>query len=338
MAVNRRVKGLKKIAIVLMSMGTETASKMLKQYFSEDEIEKISYEISQTTTVSDNLRREVVTEFLELLEAQQFMLNGGIKYARELLEKTVGPQRAKEILNRLMEVNKKMPFSMMRKVDPKRLASLIADEHPQTIALILGYLDPTQASVVMSALPDEMKPDIARRIALLEQVSPEVVDEVERILERKISALYKTDYKQAGGITALVDILNRVDRGTEKNILSRLEDQDGVLVEEIRQKLIVFEDILTLDDVSIQRVLREVNQNELALALKASNENVKKRIYNNLSQRVSDMLKEEIDYMGPVRIKEVEEAQQKIVNVLRSLEEAGEIVMLRGDDENAIVI
>ncbi|MGI6711715.1 MAG: flagellar motor switch protein FliG [Bacillota bacterium] len=338
MAVNRRVKGLKKIAIVLMSLGTETASKMLKQYFSEDEIEKISYEISQTRTVSDNLRSEVVTEFLELLEAQQFMLNGGIKYARELLEKTVGPQRAKEILNRLMEVNKKMPFSMMRKVDPKRLASLIADEHPQTIALILGYLDPTQASVVMSSLPDEMKPDIARRIALLEQVSPEVVDEVERILERKISALYKTDYKQAGGITALVDILNRVDRGTEKNILSRLEDQDGVLVEEIRQKLIVFEDILTLDDVSIQRVLREVNQNELALALKASNENVKKRIFNNLSQRVRDMLREEIDYMGPVRIKEVEEAQQKIVNVLRRLEEAGEIVMLRGNDENAIVI
>jgi len=332
MAINPKVKGVRKIAVVLMAMGAETSSRLLKQFFNEDEIEKITFEISQMANVSESVRHQIMKEFLELAEAQKFMLNGGIKYARELLDKTVGPQRAKEILNRLMEVNKKIPFAALRKVDPKRLVSLISDEHPQTVALILGYLDPTQASVVMAALPDDMKADIAKRIALLEQVSPEVVDEVEKILERKLSNIYSSDYKKAGGITALVDILNRVDRTTERYILNELENQDSDLVEEIRQRLIVFEDIISLDDVSIQRILKDVDYKDLALALKAANDAVAKRIYNNLSQRIREMIKAEIEFMGPVRVKEVEEAQQKIVKILRNLEEAGEIVMARGGE------
>lgn len=332
MGINPKVKGVKKIAVVLMAMGAETSSRLLKQYFNEDEIEKITFEISQIANVSENVRQQIMGEFLELAEAQKFMLNGGIKYARELLERTVGTQRAKEILNRLMEVNKKIPFSALRKVDSKRLASLISDEHPQTVALILGYLDPTQASVVMAALPDDMKADIAKRIALLEQVSPEVVDEVERILERKLSNIYQSDYKKAGGITALVDILNRVDRTTERYILDQLENNDKDLAEEVRQRLIVFEDITSLDNISIQRILKDVDYKDLALALKAANDAVTKRIYSNLSQRIKEIIKAEIEFMGPVRVKEVEEAQQKIVKILRNLEEAGEIVMGRGGE------
>lgn len=338
MAINLKVKGVRKIAVVLMAMGAETSSRLLKQFFNEDEIEKITYEISQMANVSENVRHQIMKEFLELAEAQKFMLNGGIKYARELLDKTVGTQRAKEILNRLMEINKKIPFAALRKVDPKRLVSIIADEHPQTVALILGYLDPTQASVVMAALPDDMKADIAKRIALLEQVSPEVVDEVEKILERKLSNIYQSDYKKAGGITALVDILNRVDRTTERYILNELESQDSDLVEEIRQRLIVFEDIISLDDVSIQRILKDVDYKDLALALKAANDAVAKRIYNNLSQRIKEMIKAEIEFMGPVRVKEVEEAQQKIVKILRNLEEAGEIVMGRGGEGEELFV
>ncbi|ATW25665.1 flagellar motor switch protein FliG [Candidatus Formimonas warabiya] len=333
-----KVAGVRKIAVVLMAMGAEASSRLLKQYFNEDEIEKITFEISRIANVSENMRHQIMNEFLELAEAQRFMLNGGIKYARELLEKTVGGQRAKEILNRLMEVNKKVPFGALKKVDPKRLVSLISDEHPQTVALILGYLDPTQASVVMSALPDDMKADIAKRIALLEQVSPEVVDEVETVIERKLSNIYQSDYKKAGGITALVDILNRVDRGTERYILNELENQDSDLVEEIRQRLIVFEDIITLDDLSIQRVLKDVDYKDLALALKAANDSVAKRIYNNLSQRIREMIKAEIEFMGPVRVKEVEEAQQKIVKIIRNLEEAGEIVIARGGEGEELFV
>ncbi|MEL7564677.1 MAG: flagellar motor switch protein FliG [Dehalobacterium sp.] len=338
MAINPKNNGVRKIAVVLMAMGAETSSRLLKQFFNEDEIERISFEISRISNVPEDVRHQIMTEFLELAEAQKFMLNGGIKYARELLDKTVGSQRAKEILNRLMEVNKKSPFHSLKKVDPKHLLSLISDEHPQTIALIMGYLDPAQASVVMAALPDEMKVDIARRIALLEQVSPEVVDEVEKILERKLSTIYQSDYKKAGGITALVDILNRVDRATERYILNELENQDSDLVEEIRGRLTVFEDITSLDDLSIQRILKDVDYKDLALALKAANEAVSKRIYNNLSQRIREMIKAEIEFMGPVRVKEVEEAQQKVVKIIRNLEEAGEIVMSRGGEGEELFV
>jgi len=338
MGARPQINGIQKIAVFLLAIGSELSAKILKQYFSEDDIERISFQISQTRDVSEEVREEVLKEFWELTQAQQYLLNGGVKYAKELLEKTVGAQRTKEILTRLMAVNKKVPFSALRKIDSKQLVSLIVDEHPQTIALILGYLDPPQASAIMSSLPDDRKVDVAKRIALMEQVSPEVVDEVERILEKKAATLYQSEYKKAGGVPGLADILNRVDRGTEKFILTQLEIEDGDLAEEIRQCLFTFEDLVLLDDLAVQRVLKEIDTKDLALALKTANEAVTKRIFQNLSQRLQEMIKAEIEFMGPVRIKEVEEAQQKIVKIIKTLEEAGEIVISRGGNGEDIFV
>lgn len=338
MANKTKLSGVQKIAVFMLALGIDGSSKLLKQYFTEDEIERISFEITQMARITESMRKEVIEEFLELAEAQRYMLNGGVKYAKELLDKTVGAQRAKEILHRLVEVNKQIPFSSLRKVDPKRLVSLISDEHPQTIALILSYLEPTQASVVLSNMTDEMKVDVVKRLATMEKAAPEVVDEIDRILTRKVATISDIDYKETGGIDTLVNILNRVDRGTEKNILTELGHHNSALVEAIRQRLFVFEDITVLDDMSLRRVLREIEQKDLALALKGANEGLTKRIFGNLSQRVGEMLKEEIEYMGPVRLKEVEEAQQKIVQVIRKLEEAGEITISRGEEQDAILV
>lgn len=338
MVVNYKITGIQKIAVLILAMGSDVSAKILKQYFTEEEIEKIYLQVAQIEAVPENVREEVLKEFWELAEAQQYLLSGGVKIARELLEKTVGSQRAKEIINRLVAVRKKFPFSSLRKVEPKQLAGLISEEHPQTIALILGYLDPPQASAVMASLSDEQKVDIAKRIALLEQAAPEVVDEVDRILEKKIVTMYQSDYKKPGGISGLADILNRVDRSTEKYILQQLETEDEMLVEEIRRCMFTFEDIVLLDDLAIQRVLKEIDSKEIALALKTANETVSKRLLQNLSQRVQEMIKMEIELMGPVRIKEVEEAQQKIVKTIKTLEEAGEIEVSRSGNEEDVFV
>lgn len=338
MAVQSKISGIQKIAVIMLAMGSEVSSKLLKKYFTEEEIEKISLQISQIDAVPEHIKEEVLREFWELARAQQYLLNGGVKFAKELLEKTVGSQKAHEIINRLMVVRKKIPFSSLRKVDPKQLASLISDEHPQTIALILGYLDPYQASTVISTMSDERKVDIAKRIALLDQAAPEVVDEVDKILEKKVVTMYQSDYRRPGGISGLADILNRVDRSTEQYILHQLEIEDVNLAEEIRRCLFTFEDIVVLDDLAIQRVLKEIDTKDMALALKTANEAVSKRILQNLSQRAQEMVQMEIEFMGPVRIKEVEEAQQKIAKMIKTLEEAGEIVVSRGGDEEDIFV
>lgn len=338
MAPQYKITGIQKIAVMMLAMGSDVSAKILKQYFTEEEIEKIYLQVAQIDAVPENVKDEVLKEFWELAEAQQYLLSGGVKVAKELLEKTVGSQRAKEIVNRLVAVRKKFPFSSLRKVEPKQLIGLISDENPQTIALILGYLDPPQASAVMASLPDERKVDIAKRIALLEQAVPEVVDEIDYILERKILTMYQSDYKKPGGIVGLADILNRVDRSTEKYILHQLESEDENLVEEIRHCLFTFEDIVLLDDLALQRVLKEIDTKDIALALKTSNENISRHFYKNLSQRVQEMIKMEIELMGPVRIKEVEEAQQKIVKTIKALEEAGEIEVSRSGDEEDVFV
>ncbi|UNC91744.1 flagellar motor switch protein FliG [Candidatus Contubernalis alkalaceticus] len=329
------LKGIEKVAVLLMSLGPDLSSKILKG-FTETEIERITMEIANTTSVSADTISLVVDEFSLLSEARQYMLDGGITYAREILEKTLGTQKANIIIKKLQENSQIKPFDFVRKADPRQLANIIGSEHPQTIALIMSYLNSEQAAVVLSVLPSDMQPDIARRIAVMERTSPEILKEVENVLETRLSALVGQDYTLAGGIPSLVDILNQVDRSTEKLILEELEMQNAELVDEIRKRMFVFEDIVGLDDSSIQRVIREVDTKDLALALKGVNEDVSVRIFKNISKRGAEMLKEDIEFMGPVRLREVEEAQQRIVAVIRRLDESREIIISRGGEDVVI--
>ena len=328
--------GLKKSAILLMALGPAVSAKILRN-FNEADIERISLEIANTAKVEVNTIEEVLEEFLLLSQAQRYMLDGGLDYARNLLEQTLGNQKANEIIKKLKEASQIKPFMFVRKADPKQLTNLIGQEHPQTIALILAYLDPLQASQVLGSLPDEQQPEIARRIALMDRTSPEVLKEVEGVLQERLSSVVQQDFAAAGGIQSLVDILNNVDRGTEKLILEELEKDDPKLVDEIRKLMFIFEDVTALDNASIQRIIREVDQKDLALALKGSSEEVKERIFRNVSKRAAEMLKEDIDFMGPVRLREVEEAQQRIVSVVRKLDETGEIIISRGGEDAIIV-
>lgn len=328
--------GLKKSAILLMALGPSVSAKILR-HFNEADIERISLEIANTTKVEVNTIEEVLEEFLLLSQAQRYMLDGGLDYARNLLEQTLGAQKAVEIIKKLKEASQIKPFMFVRKADPKQLTNLIAQEHPQTIALILSYLDPLQSSQVLGGLPDEQQPEIARRIALMDRTSPEVLKEVEGVLQERLSSVVQQDFAAAGGIQSLVDILNNVDRGTEKLILEELEKDDPKLVDEIRKLMFIFEDVTALDNASIQRIIREVDQKDLALALKGSSDEVKERIFRNVSKRAAEMLKEDVELMGPVRLREVEEAQQRIVSVVRKLDETGEIIISRGGEDAIIV-
>ncbi len=331
----KELKGIEKVATFLITLGPEASSQILKR-FSESEIEKITMEIANTASVSDKKAENVIDEFLLLAEARRYMIDGGLNYAKDILERTLGSQKAGTIMKKLKETSHIKPFNFVREVDPKQLTNIISQEHPQTIALILSYLQPEQSAVVLSDLLPEMQPDIARRMALMERTSPEVLKEVEKVLESRLSNIIFNDFTASGGIPPLVNILNQVDRGTEKHILEELEKYDADLAEEIRKRMFVFEDIVTLDDVAIQRILREIDTKELALALKGVDSVVSERIFKNISKRAAEMLKEEIEFMGPVRLRDVEEAQQRIVAVVRQLDETGEITLARGG-EDAII-
>ena len=331
-----RINGIKKAAILLMALGPTLSSKVLR-HFNESDIERISLEIANTTKVEVSVMEEVLEEFLLVTQAQKYVLDGGLDYARKLLEETLGTQKAHEIIKKLKDASQIKPFMFARKADPKQLSNIIAQEHPQTIALILSYLEPLQAAQILSDLPDDQQAEIAQRIATMERTSPEVLREVELVLEERLSSVAQQDYAAAGGIASLVDILNNVDRGTEKLILEELEQEYPKLVDEIRKRLFIFEDIIGLDNASIQRIIREVDHKDLALALKGSSEEVRERIFRNVSKRAAEMLQEDIEFMGPVRLREVEEAQQRIVSVVRRLDEAGEIIISRGGEDAIIV-
>ena len=266
-----------------------------------------------------------------------YIAEGGISYAKELLEKSFGVERAKEVISKLTASLQVRPFEFVRKTDATQLLNFIQDEHPQTIALILSYLSSSQSSAIISSLAPDKQADVAKRIAMMDRTSPDVIKEVERVLERKLASLVNQDYTIVGGVDSIVEILNTVDRGTEKHIMETLEIEEPELADEIRKKMFVFEDILSLDDKSIQRVLREVDNNELAVALKGATEEVQNVIFNNLSKRLAAMIREDMEYMGPVRLKDVEEAQQRIVNVIRKLEDSSEIIISRGGGDEIIV-
>lgn len=332
----RVLTGKTKSAVFIVTVGPEVSSEIFK-YLKEEEIEQLTFEIARLDKVDPSEKEKVLTEFQELMMAQEFITNGGIDYAREVLEKAVGTQKAIDIINKLTSSLQVRPFDFVRRTDPSHLSNFIQQEHPQTIALILAYLDAKKAAYILSNIEPEKRADVARRIATMDRTTPDTLREVERVLERKISTLASEDFTMAGGVDTIVEILNNVDRSTEKSIMESLEEQDAELAEEIKKKMFVFEDIVLLDDRSIQRVLREVDHQDLAKALKAVDPEVQEKIFRNMSKRATQTLKEDMEYMGPLRVKEVEESQQKIVSIIRKLEEQGEIVVARSGEDEIIV-
>ena len=328
--------GVQKAAILLITLGPERSADIFK-HLKEEEIEELTLEIANTRSVSPQVKEDILNEFYQVCLAQQYIAEGGIGYAKDLLEKALGSERAKDVIGKLTASLQVRPFEFVRKTDASQLLNFIQDEHPQTIALILSYLSSNQASAIISALAPDKQTDVAKRIAQMDRTSPDVIKEVEKVLEQKLASLVNQDYTIVGGVDSIVDILNTVDRGTEKHIMESLEIEDPELADEIRKKMFVFEDILSLDDRSIQRVLREVDNNELAVALKGSNEEVQNLIFSNLSKRLATMIREDMDFMGPVRMKDVEEAQQKIVNIIRKLEDSAEIIISRGGGDEIVV-
>ena len=328
--------GIQKAAILLIALGPEKSASIFK-HLKEDEIEELTLEIANTRSVSPQTKESVLNEFYQVCLAQQYIAEGGIGYAKELLDKALGSDKAQEVITKLTASLQVRPFEFVRKTDPSQVLNFIQDEHPKTIAMILSYLSPAQSAMILGALTPEKQADVAKRIAKMDRTSPDVIKEVERVLERKLSSLINQDYTIVGGVDAIVGILNTVDRGTEKHIMESLEIEEPELADEIRKKMFVFEDILLLDDRAIQRVLRDVDNNDLAVALKGANEEVQNVIFKNLSKRLAAMIREDMEFMGPVRMKDVEEAQQKIVGIIRKLEDSAEIVISRGGGDEIIV-
>jgi len=328
--------GKEKAAMLLISLGPERSAEIFK-HLKEEEIEQLTLEIANIRTVTPDEKEKVLEEFYQICLAQEYITEGGITYAKDILEKALGKQKAFEIINKLTVSLQVRPFQFVNKADPTQLFNSIQSEHPQTIALILAYLKPQQAAAVISSLPPDKQADVAKRIAVMDRTSPEVIKEVEKVLEKKLASFVMEDYTAAGGIQAIVDIINNVDRGTERHIMETLEIEDTELAEEIRKRMFVFEDILTLDSKSIQRCLREVDNKQLAIALKGATEEVKNVIFANISKRLGEMIREDMEFMGPVRLKDVEEAQQQIVNKIRKLEDSGEIIISRGGGDEIIV-
>ena len=317
-----------KAAVLFIALGPEYSAKLFK-HMDDDEIERVTLEIANQKQVSAETKAAVISEFYQMAMAKDYISTGGLEYAQNVLEKALGQEKAMDIINRLTTSLQVRPFDFLRKTDPSQLMNFIQNEHPQTIALIMAYLEPEQAATVLGSLPPDQQADVAKRIAVMDRTSPDVIREVERVLERKLSTLVTQDFTTAGGVKSVVEMLNRVDRTTEKSILE--------LAEEIKRLMFVFEDIVMLDDRSLQLVLRGVDNKDLSLALKATPKEVADKVYKNMSSRAADMLKEEIEFMGPVKIRDVEEAQQKIVNVIRTMEDKGEIVISRGKGDEMIV-
>jgi flagellar motor switch protein FliG len=336
MPPKKEMDGMKKAAALLISLGPDISAQIMKQ-LTEEEIEQLALEIANLGRIEPDTRDKILEEFYQMAVAQDYITQGGLEYARQVLEKALGVQKAIEILERLTATLQITPFEFMRKMDAKQILSFIQDEHPQTIALILSYLTPDQSALILSSLPPELMTEISMRMAKIDRTSPDVVHKVETILERKLALLTTQESANTGGIKHFVEILNRVDRNTEKTVIEYLESEDPELAEEVKRQMFLFEDIVLLDDRSIQRVLREIDSKDLALALKGAGEEVRQKIFKNMSARASQMLKEDMEFMGPVRVRDVEQAQQRIVSVIRRLDETGEIIVSRGGEEELIV-
>ena len=329
--------GKEKAAILLITLGPEKSSEVFK-HFKEEEIESITLEIANTMAVLPEVKNGVLEEFYQICLAQEYITEGGIGYAKQILERALGEDKAFDIISKMTSALQVRPFDFIRKADASQILNFIQHEHPQTIALIMSYLKPQQAAQILSELPAEKQSDVTRRIAIMNRTSPEIIKEVEKALEKKLASLMIEGQMTVGGIDSVVEILTSVDRTTEKNILEQLENEDYELTDEIRKKMFVFEDILTLGSRDIQLVLRQdIDNKELATALKGASEELQNLVLANVSKRLSSMIREDMEFMGPVRRSDVEDAQQRIVNVIRRLQESGEIIISRGGGDDVIV-
>ncbi|MER2002488.1 MAG: flagellar motor switch protein FliG [Carnobacterium inhibens] len=332
----KEVDGLKKAAILLISLGSETAAKIMKS-LPDSYIQKVSYEIANIDYVNPEERDAVINEFIEMSQAREYVIDGGIDYAKNLLNMAIGPQRAKEVIDMLNQIQlRERPFNIARKADPQQLTNLLLNEQPQTVALILCYMQPEKAAIILAEFPIELQSEIAERIGTITSTSPAIIEKIEKVIENKFSNYIENDLETVGGVRTLVEILNSVGRSTEKNIISVLEQKQPELAEEIKASLFTFEDIITLEKGDVQKVLRDVKNDDLALALKGVSDEIKSFIYSNLSTRAVETLKEDLQFMGPIRLSAVEEAQQRIVTVIRRLDEKGEIYLRRGEQDAII--
>lgn len=322
----------RKAALILTLLGPEIAAKVM-HHFDEDSVELLSLEVARLDRISPEQREMVINEFHEMAVAQDFIAEGGVDHARKVLEAAFGSDKASEMIQRVQAAMQVVPFEFLKRADPAQVLSFIQDEHPQTVALILAYMPIHNAATVLTRLPTDLRAEVAERIAMMDQTPPEVIRRVEQVLEKKMSSLLSQDMTKAGGPKALVDLLNRVDRSTERLILDSLSENNPDLADAVKNMMFVFEDIVQLDDRAVQQVLKEVDVKDLATALKGVPPEVQDKVYRNMSERAMNMLKEDMEFMGPVKLKLVEEAQQKIVSVIRRLEESGDINVGRGEEE-----
>lgn len=333
---DQRVNNKTKAAMVIISLGPERAAKIY-HYLRDEEVEQLTVEVASIQSVDSEKIQGALDEFYELCLAQKYISEGGIDYAKKVLDKAYGTAKASQMISRITDSLHAHSFEFLKKADPKHLLTFIQYEHPQTIALILLYATPEQAAAIIAELPREKQIDVAMRIAMMDRTSPEIVKEVENLLEKKLSTVVSANLTEVGGIKSIAEILNRVDRSTEKYILDEFNKSNPELSEEVKRRLFTFEDIVYLDSRGIQRFLREVNTKELVVALKGANQDVADLIMNNMTKRMQDTIKEEIEFLGPIRLSEVEEAQQKVVQVIRKLEETNEIVINRGGKDDILV-
>lgn len=331
-----KINGIRKAAIFMISLGPETSSQIMKQ-LPDKMIQKVSYEIANIDHVSQKEREDIINEYLEMSQAREYILDGGFDYAKDLLNKALGSQRAKEVIDMLNQIQlRERPFNIARKADPAQLTNLLLGEQPQTVALILCYMQPDKAAQILANFPPDVQSEIAERIGTITNTSPAIIERIEKVIESKFSTYIENDTESVGGVTTLVDILNQVGRTTEKAIVSELEDRQPELAEEVKASLFTFEDIISLQKGDVQKVLRDVNNDDLVLALKGVSDELRYFIFDNLSSRAVETLKEDMQFLGPARLSAVEEAQQNIVTVIRRLDEQGEIYIMRGDQDAII--
>ena len=332
-----QISGLRKSAILMISVGHEIASEVMARLSRED-VEEVSKAIAELSNVDPGQQDNVIEEFYNLALAHQYIAKGGLSYAQALLEKSLSPDEAYEVIRQVTQTIQRTPFQFLQKTEAENVLTFIQEEHPQTIALILAHLSSDKSAEILSGLPQQKQVEVIKRISAMEQTNPEVIREVESGLENRLSDIVSQTFDKAGGIESAAGILNLSDRSTEKGILENLETDDPDLVEQIKRLMFVFEDILLVDDKGIQSVLKEIDNDELALALKIASEEMKGKIFGNMSERASELISEDMEYMGPVRLADVEMAQQKIVDVVRRLEETGEIIITGRGGEGELVV
>jgi flagellar motor switch protein FliG len=336
-ADDSEVTGVHKAAVLLMSLSQDAAAKLLSQ-MPRERVEDISREIANSSSTPTEFRTKIITEFYNMILARHYMDQGGLPLARALLLKTLPPEEAKKIIEAIEHSVYEQPFSFLQKTETESLLMFLAGEHPQTIALVLSHLPPTMASDILVGLGPERQVSVIERIANMEQTSPDVIKDVERGLEHRLAGLVSERFERTGGVRAVAEILNLSGRAAEKTIMDGLSEKNPDLVEDIRRLMFVFEDILRVDDRGIQAVLKEVENDELALALKTASDELKQKIFGNMSERAAALIQEEMEYMGPVRVSDVEAAQQRVVDIVRRLEDSGDIIIQgKGGEKDLIV-